>query len=88
MDTAASRSQYVIAAGASRWGIAASATARLRAMQGRTELSPSLRLGYDWRFVSLAAFAESRGADSTRRIDLSARAAPWRWDSPTEPQAT
>jgi hypothetical protein len=79
VDTAASRSQYVVAAGASRWGIAASATARLRAMQGRTELSPSVRLGYDWRFVSLAAFAESRGADSTRRLDLSARAAPWRW---------
>jgi hypothetical protein len=74
-----SRSQYVLAAGASRWGIAASGTARLRAWQGRTELSPSVRLGYDWRFVSLAAFAESSGPDSTRRIDLSARAAPWRW---------
>jgi hypothetical protein len=79
VDSASSRSQYVLSAGASRWGVNASATARLRASQGRTDLSPSLRLGYDWRFVSLAAYAETRGADSTRRLDLTARVAPWRW---------
>lgn len=79
VDSASSRSQYVLSAGASRWGVNASATARLRASQGRTALSPSLRLGYDWRYVSLAAYAETRGADSTRRLDLSARVAPWRW---------
>ncbi len=79
VDSASSRSQYVLSAGASRWGINASATARLRASQGRTDLSPSLRIGYDRRFLSLAAYAETRGADSTRRLDLSARVAPWRW---------
>lgn len=79
VDSASSRSQYVLSAGASRWGINASATARLRASQGRTDLSPSLRIGYDWRYLSLAAYAETRGADSTRRLDLSARVAPWRW---------
>lgn len=79
VDSASSRSQYVLSVGASRWGINASATARLRASQGRTDLSPSLRIGYDWRYLSLAAYAETRGADSTRRLDLSARVAPWRW---------
>ncbi|MBI5600399.1 MAG: hypothetical protein HY944_02405 [Gemmatimonadetes bacterium] len=79
VDSASSRSQYVLSAGASRWGVNASATARLRASQGRTDLSPSLRLGYDWRYISLAAYAETRGADSTRRLDVTARVAPWRW---------
>ena len=76
---ATSRAQYIVAAGASRWGVRGSVTARLRVLPGRTSLSPSARLGYDWRFVSLAAYAETRGADSTRRLDVTARVAPWRW---------
>ncbi|MEK6612207.1 MAG: Plug domain-containing protein [Gemmatimonadota bacterium] len=76
---ATSRAQYVLAAGASRWGLDGSVTARLRVGHGRTDLSPSARLGYRWSFVTFAAFAETRGADSTRRVDLSARVAPWRW---------
>jgi len=76
---AVSRSQYVLSTGASRWGLDGSVTARLRASDGRTGLSPSARLGYTRSFVSLAAFAETRGADSTRRVDLTARVAPWRW---------
>lgn len=79
VDTASSRAQYVLSAGGSRWGVSGSATARLRAFQGRRDLSQALRLGYGWRFVSLGAFAESRGGDSTRRLDLTARVAPWRW---------
>lgn len=76
---AASRSQYVLAAGASRWGLDGSVTARLRAGNGRSDLSPSARLGYTRSFVSLAAYAEARGSDSTRRLDVSAHVAPWRW---------
>ncbi|MHB8838290.1 MAG: TonB-dependent receptor plug domain-containing protein [Gemmatimonadaceae bacterium] len=79
VDTASSRSQYVLAAGASRWGVNGSVTARLRASRGRTDVSPSVRLGYAWRFVTLDAFAETRGADSTRRMDVTARVVPWRW---------
>lgn len=79
VDSASSRSQYVLAAGASRWGLSASATARLRASHGRTDFSPSVRFAYDWRYLSLAAYAETRGVDSTRRLDLTARVAPWRW---------
>ncbi len=79
VDSASSRAQYVVAAGASRWGLTGSVTARLRAGNARTDLSPSLRLGYTRSFVSLTAFAETRGADSTQRIDLMARVAPWRW---------
>ncbi len=76
---AVSRVQYVLAAGASHWGLRASATARLRVGEGRKDLSPALRLGYDWRFVSLAAFAESRGQDSTSRAEVTGRIAPWNW---------
>jgi hypothetical protein len=79
VDSASSRLQYVVAAGASRWGLTGSVTGRLRAAQGRTMFSPALRLSYDWRWVSLGAFAETRGADSTQRMDFSARVAPWRW---------
>ena len=76
---ATSRAQYVFAAGASRWGLDGSVTARLRVGHGRTDLSPSARLRYTRSFVTLAAYAESRGSDSTLRVDLSARVAPWRW---------
>jgi hypothetical protein len=79
VDSASSRLQYVLSAGASRWGLTGSVTGRLRASQGRTMFSPALRLAYDWRWVSVSAFAETRGADSTRRLDLTARVAPWRW---------
>ena len=79
MDTATSRSQYVLAAGASRWGVRASATARLRAGNGRTDLSPSARLAYDRGWVSLSAYGETRGADSTQRLDAGVRLTPWRW---------
>ena len=78
VDTASSRSQYVIAAGASRWGMDASVTGRLRAGHGRTDLSPSARVGYTRSWVSLTAYAESRGSDSTRRLDMTGRVAPWR----------
>ncbi|MBW7933608.1 MAG: hypothetical protein H3C62_08360, partial [Gemmatimonadaceae bacterium] len=79
VDSAASRSQYVLSAGASRWGVTGSVTARLRAYAGHTDFSPALRLGYGWRFLSMGAYAEFGGADSTRRLDLTARVAPWRW---------
>ncbi len=79
VDSASSRSQYVLAAGASRWGLSGSVTARLRVAQGHRDFSPSARLGYTWSFLSVGAFAESRGADSTRRLDATIRVAPWRW---------
>ncbi len=79
VDSASSRTQYVLSAGASRWGVSASAAARMRAYAGHTDLSPSVRLGYGWKFVSLSAYAESRGGDSTRRMDVAARLTPFRW---------
>ncbi len=79
VDTASSRSQYVLSAGASRWGVHGSATARLRAGDGRTDLSPSARLAYARGFVALTVFGEARGADSTRRLDAGLRLTPWRW---------
>lgn len=79
VDSTWSRTQYAVSAGASRWGFTGSATARLRSYDGRTDFSPAVRLGYQWRFLSVNAFGEQRGNDSTRRVDLSARIAPWRW---------
>lgn len=88
VDTLASRSQYVLSAGASRWGVKGSVAARMRVIAHKTEVSPSLRLGYDWRFVSLGGFAETRGADSTSRSELSVRVAPWSWLAVTASQGT
>ena len=79
VDTATSRSQYVLAVGASRWGVRGSATARLRAGNGRTDLSPSARLAYERGWVALSAYGESRGSDSTQRVDAGVRLTPWRW---------
>lgn len=112
VDTAASRSQYVLSAGASRWGLRASASARLRrvdlahlqtavvrtphvgsahdttyttdtvdVMTGatRTELSPSVRLSYERGWLALSAYGETRGSDSTQRLDAGVRLTPWRW---------
>ena len=79
VDTASSRSQYVVSAGASRWGVRGSATARVRAGNGHTDLSPSVRLAYARGFVALTAYGETRGADSTQRLDVGLRVTPWRW---------
>ena len=79
VDTAASRSQYVLSAGASGWGVRGSATARLRAGGGRSDLSPSARLAYERGWLALSAYGETRGADSTRRVDAGVRMNPWRW---------
>src|SRR5690606_36237426 len=56
-----------------------SAAARYRVRGGTGVLAPSLRASYDRERFAVAAFAELEGPDSTRRVDLSARAMPLRW---------
>ncbi len=77
-DTLSSRSQYTVAAGITRWGLRLSTAERLRIFGGKSYLSPSARVEYDRRWITVAAFAE-RAIDSTTRTDVSARYAPFRW---------
>ena len=72
VDTARTLSQYVVSGGYTRGPIRASATQRLVIGASRQVATPSARLGYDSRMLSVSAFAEGRSGDSTRRADISA----------------
>ena len=78
VDTTASRSQYVLAAGITRWGLRLSTTNRLRSIGGKSFFSPGVRAEYDTRLLTISAFAE-HGIDSTTRVDVLARFAPFSW---------
>ena len=78
-DTAVSQAQYVAAAGLTRWGAKLSATTRLRVQGGEQRVSPALRASWDSRWVSLNAFAENEGPDSTSRRDVTLLATPVPW---------
>lgn len=79
VDTARSQSQYVAAAGYRGGGLQASVTQRYVAGSSRRIATPTVRLGYEMPFVSISAFAEGRGGDSTRRADVSAVVRPIRF---------
>ena len=78
VDSIASRTQYTVAAGITRWGLRLSATNRLRMLRGKSLLSPGARVEYDSRRLTVSGFAE-RGVDSTTRADVLARFAPFSW---------
>jgi hypothetical protein len=78
VDTTATRSQYVLAAGIARWGLRLSTTSRLRSILGKSYLSPGVRAEYDSRLLTVSAFGE-RGVDSTTRTDVLARLTPFSW---------
>jgi hypothetical protein len=63
VDTATSQSQYVAAAGFTRWGIRFSATERLRLFGHTSISSPSARASFESGPLALSAFVE-RGAPS------------------------
>ncbi|OYV73650.1 MAG: hypothetical protein B7Z72_02030 [Gemmatimonadetes bacterium 21-71-4] len=71
-DTAVSGSQYLITGGFSRWGVRFSGAERYFVALHRTLSVPSVRAGYDWRGLAIAAFDEGKGRDSTSRRELSA----------------
>jgi hypothetical protein len=75
-DTTEFRTQYVAAAGVTRWGVRLSATNRFRAVGGRSVNAPSVRAAFDRRALSVSAFAEQSGLDSLRRADVTVRLAP------------
>jgi hypothetical protein len=72
VDTARSQAQYVVAAGYRVGHLRASATQRLVVGASRRIATPTFRAGYEGERISLSAFAEGRGPDSTRRADVSA----------------
>jgi hypothetical protein len=78
VDTTASRAQYIVAAGITRWGLRLSSTNRLRSINGRAYFSPGMRAEYDARLLTVSGFAE-RAVDSTTRADVLARFAPFDW---------
>lgn len=78
-DTARSVPQYVVTGGITRGPLSLVATGRLRRIDGRNRLSPSLRLGYDRPRLSLSVFGERSTFDSTLRLDASAQLLPLPW---------
>jgi hypothetical protein len=74
-----SRTQYVAAAGLTRWGVRFSATNRLRVFDGRALNSPALRAAYDRPFVAASAYGERSALDSITRLDATARVSPLPW---------
>jgi hypothetical protein len=78
-DSAASRAQYVLAAGYTLGSLRGSVTNRMRSFDGRTFHAPALRLSYERPLFGAAAYAERTGADSASRLDLTGRVSPLPW---------
>jgi hypothetical protein len=78
-DSAASRTQYVLTGGFTRWGVRLSATDRWRVFNGRNWHAPAVRAAYERGALSLSALGERRAADSTSQYDVSARLQPLPW---------
>jgi len=78
-DSLRSRTQQIVAVGfrGARWQY--SVTNRMRSTQGKLFHSPLLRASIGTQKLSAGLFAEQRGIDSTRRIEVSARAEPLPW---------
>jgi hypothetical protein len=75
-DSGVSRSQYVWSSGYSRGAMRASFTQRFLLGSGRHVATPSGRLSFDAKRLTISAYGEGRGLDSTRRFDVSAVARP------------
>lgn len=78
-DTAVARTQFVLAAGATHWGVDLSGSARLRVGQGDSRVATALRGAWQGRWVGVSAFAEAGGPDSSRRVDAVVALTPFRW---------
>ncbi len=87
-DTIRGRTQQLLAAGyrTSRWSV--SMTDRVRPVNGTAVHAPAVRGRLGGARYAIGAFAEQNGADSTRRLDLSARAQPFSWLILTGAQST
>jgi hypothetical protein len=75
-DTLASRAQYVLAGGMTRWGARISATLRTRIYDGMTITSPSARASWDTRFGAVSARAERSGFNHANDLEAGITALP------------
>ena len=71
-DTSRFESQYVLAGGYALGPLRASITQRFRAGLQRRIATPSARVGFESTLLTVSAFAEGRGVDSTRRLEVMA----------------
>ena len=71
-DTTRYRSQYTLSAGYAAGPFRASFTQRYRTGLFLRVATPSARIGYDTRFLTLSAIGDGRSLDSTRRVEASA----------------
>ena len=87
-DTIRGRTQQLLAVGyrTSRWSV--SMTDRVRPINGAVFHAPAIRGRLGGSRFAIGAFAEQNGADSTRRVDVSARAQPFSWLMLTGAQST
>jgi len=87
-DTIRGRTQQLLAAGyrTARWSL--SMTDRARPINGSVFHAPALRGRLGGSRYAIGAFAEANAVDSTRRVDLSARAQPFSWLIVTGAQST
>ena len=69
-DTSRTRAQYLLAGGYSWRSLRASFSQRYQAGSGRRTATPSARLGFESPYVTVSAFGEGRGLDSTRRLEV------------------
>jgi hypothetical protein len=71
-DTTRYRSQYVLSGGYAIGPLHASVTQRYRTGMYQRIATPSARMGFETRMLTLSAMGEGRGLDSTRRVEGSA----------------
>jgi hypothetical protein len=76
LDTATSRSQYILTGGMTVGPLRLSATERLIAGRGKTFNVPSIRASFSRPLAGATLFAQGQGADSSARIDLTAQVTP------------
>jgi hypothetical protein len=78
-DTTNSRAQYILTGGLTRGPFRASIATRLRSYEEQTFISPSARLAYDRRWMSVSLFGERRSEDASYGADIGIRLTPFRF---------
>lgn len=76
LDTNVFSAQYVLSVGITRRRLRLEGDERLRAWNGKTLSTPSLRASYGWGLFALSALAEGKSADSISRSDVVAQFEP------------
>ena len=68
-DTSYSRAQYVVSGGYALGRVRASITQRAILSTDRRLMTPSARVGFETKLLTVSALAEGRGIDSTRKLE-------------------